>query len=203
MSTLPRFDTIPLPRSLVVVPPLTDVEFEAFCLANDGLQIERTNEGAIDMNPPTGRETSRANIEISARLFNWWSVHRRGEVVDSNGGFYLADGSMLSPDGAYLLPETLSGMIVEKPGGLYPVRPDFVIELLSMSDSLARTQAKMECWIANGVQLGWLIDPYRKRAFLYRPGAEVRIVAGTLLEAEWPMEGFVLDLAAVWNYYGE
>jgi hypothetical protein len=52
MSTLPRFEAIPLPRSLVVVPPLTDAEFEAFCLANDGLRIERTNEGAIDMNLP-------------------------------------------------------------------------------------------------------------------------------------------------------
>ena len=203
MSTLPRFEAIPLPRSLFVVPPLTDAEFEAFCLANDGLQIERTNQGAIDMNPPTGRETSRANIEISARLFNWWSAHRRGEVVDSNGGFYLSDGSMLSPDGAYLIPETLSGMIDRKPGGLYTVRPNFVIELLSISDSLAKTQAKMERWIANGVQLGWLIDPYRRRVFLYRPGVEVHIFAGRRLEGHGPMEGFELDLAEIWNYYGE
>jgi Uma2 family endonuclease len=203
MSTLPRFETIPLPRSLVVLPPLTDDEFEAFCLANDGLQIERTSEGAIDMNPPTGRETSRANLEISGRLFIWWSAHRLGEVADSNGGFYLSDGSMLSPDGAYLLPETLARMIDRKPGGLYTVCPDFVIELLSMSDSLAKTQAKMERWIANGVQLGWLIDPYRKRVFLYRPGAGVRIVAAKRIEGQGPVEGFVLDLAEIWNYYGE
>jgi Uma2 family endonuclease len=110
---------------------------------------------------------------------------------------------VLSPDGAYLLPETLSAMAVRKPGGLYTVRPDFVIELLSMSDSLAKTQAKMERWIANGIQLGWLIDPYRKRVFLYRPGVEASIVAGKRLEGQGPMEGFVLDLAAIWNYYGE
>ncbi|MGB8260422.1 MAG: Uma2 family endonuclease [Terracidiphilus sp.] len=203
MSTLPRFEAIPLPRSLVVVPPLTDDEFEAFCLANEDLQIERTNEGTIYMNPPTGRETSRANLEISARLFIWWSTHRRGEVVDSSGGFYLPDGSALSPDGAYLLPETLARMTDRKSGGFYTVCPDFVIELLSVSDSLAKTQAKMDRWIANGAQLGWLIDPYRKHVFIYRPGVEMRAFSGRNLEGHGPVEGFVLDLSEIWRYYGD
>jgi Uma2 family endonuclease len=203
MSTLPRFEAIPLPRSLVVVPPFSDGEFEAFCLANEDVQIERTSEGVIHMNPPTGRETSRANLEISARLFNWWSEHRRGEVVDSSGGFCLPDGSALSPDGAYLLPETLARMVGRKPGGFYTVCPDFVVELLSVSDSLAKTQAKMVRWIANGVRLGWLIDPYRKCAYIYEPGVEVRVFSGNFLKGQGPAKGFALSLSEIWRYYAE
>ncbi len=88
MSTLPRFEVDMRPRNLIVDPPMSDAEFEAFCLQNDGFQVERTSEGAIRMNPPTGRETSRANLEISSRLFTWWSEDGRGEVADSSGGFY-------------------------------------------------------------------------------------------------------------------
>ena len=34
-------------------------------------------------------------------------------------------------------------------------------------------QRKMERYIANGTQLGWLIDPYHRRVYIYRPGLPV------------------------------
>ena len=54
--------------------------------------------------------------------------------------------------------------------------PRFRHKLLSESDSLANIQKKMELWISNGVQLGWLIDPYQKRVFIYEPGVEVSVI---------------------------
>ncbi|WP_366828305.1 Uma2 family endonuclease [Nostoc sp. NMS2] len=39
------------------------------------------------------------------------------------------------------------------------IAPDFVIEICSKNDSLAKLKVKMEEYITtNGVQLGWLID---------------------------------------------
>jgi Uma2 family endonuclease len=203
MSTLPRFEADMLPRSLVVDPPMTDAELEAFCLRNDVVQVERTSKGVIVMNPPTGGETSRANSEISARLFNWWSEHERGIVTDSSGGFYLPDRSMMSPDAAYISPETQKHITKERRGGFFPVCPDFVIELLSKSDTLAQTQDKMERWIANGAKLGWLIDPYRKQVLIYRPGVEPSIFTGKTLKGRAPVSGFNLDLVRIWRYYEE
>jgi Uma2 family endonuclease len=182
---------------------MTDAEFEAFCLRNDGFQVERTSEGAIRMNPPTGRETSRANIEISSRLFAWWSEHERGEVADSSGGFYLPDNSILSPDAAYILPKTQKEVAHKKRTIFFPVCPDFVIELLSKSDSLAETREKMGSWIANGAQLGWLIDPYRRNAHIYQPRLVVSIFTGKTLKGIGPVEGSTLDLARIWRYYEE
>jgi Uma2 family endonuclease len=201
MSTLPRFDVHTLPRSLVVDPPMTNAELEAFCRENDWVRVERTREGVIRMNPPTGGETSSANMEISGRLFVWWSEHERGTITDSNGGFYLPDGSMLSPDAAYVSPETEKRIAKGKRKGFFPICPDFVIELMSESDSLAETQEKMGRWIANGVQLGWLIDPDRKQAIVYQPGVEASRFTGTVLKGQGPVSGFELDLGRIWRYY--
>jgi len=201
MSLLPSFEACKLPRSLVVDPPLSDAELEDFCLRNDGIQVERTRGGVLRMNPPTGGDTSQANVEIISRLFAWRAKHKRGLVFDSNGGFYLPDNSMMSPDAAYISPETQMKFTRERRGGFYTVCPDFVIELLSKSDSLAETREKMDRWIANGAQLGWLIDPYRKQAFVYQPGFEASVFTGKVLKGQGPVEGFNLDLHKIWNYY--
>jgi Uma2 family endonuclease len=201
MSTLPRFETLPLPRSLAVDPPLSDAEFEAFCLKNDDLRIERTQEGAIRMNPPTGAMTGDGNSEINHQLRNWWDTHEKGRVFDSNAGFFLPDGSMLSPDASYVLPEQLKGVTRKQLAGLLRVCPAFVVELLSPSDSLAETGRKMQRWIANGAQLGWLIDPYQQKVIVYQPGSEPHAVAAEKLEGCGPVQGFTLELWKVWRCY--
>ncbi len=113
------------------------------------------------MNRPAGMLTSDGNSEIARQLRNWWITHRRGRVGDSSAGFYLPDGSLLSPDAAYLLPETLAKTAKAELRGFPHICPDFVIELRSPSDRLATGMEKMERWIENGVKLGWLIDPMR------------------------------------------
>jgi Uma2 family endonuclease len=133
---------------------LTDAEFEALCRDNDNVQIERTREGVIRMNPPAGGLTGDGNAEIIRQLRNWWMVHRRGRVFDSNTGFYLPDSSMLSRDAAYVGANKLKGLTRTQLTGFPRLCPDFVIELLSESDSLARAKSKMELWIENGATLG-------------------------------------------------
>ena len=47
---------------------------------------------------------------------------------------------------------------------------------MSGSDRLSPLQRKMERYIANGALLAWLIDPYHRRVYRYRPGAPVEIL---------------------------
>ena len=155
-----------LPRSLILDPPLTDAEFEALCAANDLIYFERTREGEILMQSPAGGFTSDGNAEIVSQLRSWWKTHRRGRVFDSSGGFFLPDGSMLNPDAAYVLPHRLKGLTKDDLTGFPRLCPDFVIELLSISDSVPKAQQKMELWIENGAALGWLIDPYKKSVYV-------------------------------------
>ena len=201
MVTLPLFEASFEPRTLVVDPPISDAELEALCLRSENVQIERNHEGVIRLNPPTGGFTGNGNFEILRQLGNWWDTHRRGRVFDSNTGFFLADGSLLSPDAAYVLPEQLAGLTKAELTRMPRLCPAFVVELLSASDSLVETQRKMECWVSNGARLGWLVDPYRRCVEIYALGAEAVIVAEALVRGSGPVEGFVLDAAGVWRCF--
>ena len=47
---------------------------------------------------------------------------------------------------------------------------------MSYSDRLPPMQRKMERYLANGAQLGWLIDPYHRRVYIYCPGVPVAVL---------------------------
>jgi Uma2 family endonuclease len=201
MSTTLQIPT--QPRILVFEsdPPLSDEEFENLCLANDLFQLERTKDGKIEVNPPAAGFTSDGNAEIIYQLRVWWNQHERGRVFDSSAGFFLPDGSMLSPDTAYITRQK-SRKITDQEGRHFLRKvPDFVVELLSGSDSFSKTKRKMESWIRNGVALGWLVDPYKKQVLIYEPGKEVRVETGTVVKGMGPVEGFTLNLKKVWRRY--
>ena len=77
--------------------------------------------------------------------------------------------------------------------------PDFVIELLSPSDKLSKTQAKMQEYLDNGVQLGWLINPQNQQIEIYRQNKTKEILARPdRLSGENILTGFTLDLLTIW-----
>ena len=87
-----------------------------------------------------------------------------------------------------------------KKKGFLPLCPDFVIELLSPSDSGKQGLNKMEEYMENGSRLGWLLDPQNKRVAIYRPKQPVEIVeAPTFLSGEDVLEGFTLNIAKIWR----
>jgi Uma2 family endonuclease len=201
MNTLLPIDAITAPRRLVIEPPMTDAEFEEFCRLNEIAQIERTRDGVIHMNPPAGMYTSDGNSEIGAQLRTWWKTHRRGRAFDSSAGFYLPDGSLLSPDAAYLSPERLQTLTKADRKGFPHVCPDFVIELLSPSDRLPDAKEKMARWVENGAQLAWLIDTARQQVFVYWAGTHFLSDAANSIDGDGPVAGFTLDLTEVWGRY--
>jgi Uma2 family endonuclease len=200
MSTLVHLEIGSLPNRLLWDPPLTDDEFESFALANDLLHLERTKEGEVLVTPATGDDTGRANAEIIKQLGIWWDTHERGAVYASSTGFFLPDGSNLSPDAAYVLPENL-GPREGRGRRMAHHCPDFVIELLSSSDRLPEAQAKMNDWIANGAALAWLIDPYQRQVTVYAANQAPQTISAESIEGADPVKGFTLNLAKVWRFY--
>lgn len=79
------------------------------------------------------------------------------------------------------------------------IAPDFIIELRSKPDNLRKLQNKMREYIENGVRLGWLIDPYQKRVYIYRAGGEIEILENPVkVSGEDVLRGFELDLTEIW-----
>jgi Uma2 family endonuclease len=178
---------------------LDDSDFYELCQANQDLRIERTSDGDIIIMPPTGGETGRRNFDLSVSFGSWARADGTGVGFDSSTVFALPNGARRSPDLAWVKLSRWNALTVEQRRGFPPLCPDFVIELRSHTDSLSALQDKMREYIANGAQLGWLIDPIEKKVYVYRPQVEVEclenpasISGGSLLG------GFTLDLAEVW-----
>ncbi len=145
-----------------VDPPLTDADFEELCRLNElPKKIERTREGVIEMNAPAGTETGDGNAEISAQLRAWWKTHRSGRTYDSSAGFHLADDSILSPAASYVSAERVAKVTKRDREGFAHMCPNFVVELFSRSDRMTELKEKMQRWIENGAEVGWLVDPYK------------------------------------------
>lgn len=57
----------------------------------------------------------------------------------------------------------------------------------------------MAIWLANGVRLGWLIDPYEAKVHIYRPNTEPEALERpSKLGDEEVLPGLSVDLERVW-----
>jgi Uma2 family endonuclease len=112
--------------------------------------------------------------------------------------FKLPSGAFRSPDAAWILLDHWNQLSLEEQETFPPICPDFVIELQSKSDSLRSLQDKMQEYIDNGVQLGFLLNPQGKQVGIYRQGREKDVLnAPTQLSGEAVLPGFILKLDQV------
>jgi len=145
---------------------MSDDEFFAFCVQNQGLNIERTSYKEIIIMSPSGYQTSAINLKLYLFPGNWNEKTRMGIVSDANGGFYLPNGAMRVPDVAWIPREQWNRFSEVEKSKFLHYCPDFVIELKPPSDKLSHLKAKMEEWINNGCRLGWIIDPDAEDAYV-------------------------------------
>lgn len=190
---------LPLPATLRPCGPVTDDELIEFSRKNKPLRIERSANGDIEIMTPVGYDGGRVEIFIARELDYWAEQDGRGEASGPNTGFNLPDGSMLSPDAAWVAEARLKDFTPEQRKKFLPICPDFVIEILSASDSIKVLGAKMEVWLANGAQLAWMIDPHAANITVYRPGCEPETLhrPGSI-HADPPVDGFRLTTSRLW-----
>jgi Uma2 family endonuclease len=186
--------------AILTAAPMTDDEFTAFCAEHPDLNFEMTAEGEIIVMAPTHFFTSASNSDVDAQLNNWAKKNRRGVVCDSSGGFVLPNGARRSPDASWTLKSRVKELNARERKGFLHLCPDFVIEVRSDSDRIGTLRAKMREYIANGAQLGWLIDPKNRSVEIYRLDGQVETRTGIAkVKGEGPVAGFVLDLTYVWD----
>jgi Uma2 family endonuclease len=191
--------SLPLPVRLRPETPMSDDDFMRFSAENHSLRMEREPNGEILVMTPTNNKTGKMNLRIGRLLDVWTEEDGRGVAFDSSTGFKLPNGAVRSPDGAWIASQRWDRLTEEEQEG-FGMAPDFIIELRSPTDSLPAARAKMEEWMANGVTLGWLIDPKRKVVEVYRPGEEPEIHENpTSVQGDGPVRGFELVMGRVWG----
>ncbi|MDZ8257326.1 Uma2 family endonuclease [Nostoc sp. ChiQUE01b] len=200
--------TINLPIAIEIIPmvlqlqpaiALTDDQFYEFCQLNRDFRIERNAAGELVIMPPTGSETDQHNFDIIVQLGIWTKQDGTGVGFGSSGGFTLPNGAVRSPDAAWIKRDRWEAIPPELRKKFAPICPEFVIELRSETDNLRILQDKMQEYIDNGTQLGWLIDRKQHRVFIYRPNIAVEQLDNPkTLNGEPLLAGFVLDLSQIW-----
>ncbi len=179
---------------------LSREDFIRLCAANPDLKLERTVQGELIVMAPTGGETGNLNFEIAGEVYVWNRQSGLGKSFDSSTGFSLPLGSDRSPDLAWIPLQTWEALDPVLRQGFLPLCPDFVVEIVSPTDSWIRTQAKMQEYMNNGCRLGWLLDPKLKRVQIYRQGQDPQMLEdpGTL-SGEDVLPGFTLKIREIWS----
>ena len=178
---------------------LTDEQFYQLCADNPELRLELTANRELVIMSPTGGKTGRRNAKLTHRLVNWAEKDGTGEAFESSTGFNLPNGAKRSPDASWVRRGRWESLTEAQQEEFIPLCPDFVVELRSRKDRLRTLQAKMEEYIQNGAELGWLIDPSAKRVYVYRPGRPVEsLEAPSTLSGEPVLPGFTFNASEIW-----
>ncbi|MFS0516903.1 Uma2 family endonuclease [Nostoc sp. UIC 10607] len=192
-------EIIPVVLQLQPAIALTEDQFYEFCQLNGDFRIERNAAGELVIMPPTGSETDQHNFDIIVQLGIWTKQDGTGVGFGSSGGFTLPNGAVRSPDAAWIKRDRWEAIPPELRKKFAPICPEFVIELRSETDNLRILQDKMQEYIDNGTQLGWLIDRKQRRVFIYRSNIAVEVLDNPkTLYGEPLLPGFVLNLSQVW-----
>ena len=173
-----------------------DQWFVGFARANEGrgFTLELTAEAELVISPMVNRGGGRAEFRLTGALHNWEEEHG-GEAYGSDANMRLPDGSRIRPDALWLSPDQVAALPPVSDDKAITVCPAFVAEIMSGTDRLPPLQRKMERYIANGARLGWVIDPRRRRVYVYRPGAEVEILEDPeKISGDPVLPGFVFEV---------
>jgi Uma2 family endonuclease len=188
-----------LTLNLEAISRITYEQFRALCQTNPDLRFELTAIGELIAMSPTGWESGNRNIKLAAQVQNWTAVDGTGMAFDSSTGFMLPNGAIRSPDVAWVRKDRLDTLKPD-PNTFLPLAPDFVIELRSATDRLKPLQEKMQEYMDNGVQLGWLLNAKDKAVEIYRAGKDVEVLNSPMsLSGENILPGFILDISEIYG----
>ena len=161
---------------------------------NHPYDFEISAQGELIVMPPSGWDSSLNEGKASAKVEAW---------QDANGGacfpptvmFNLPSGARYMPDASWISQERYEQLLAGEYRSTIDGAPDFVVEVRSRTDSLADGLAKMQEWMDGGARLGWYLDPYQTRAYIYRRGQPVEILDDpeTLSGAE-VLPGFTFEV---------
>ena len=171
---------------------------------NEPYEFEYTARGELIVMPPASWESNIGENQTNAPLVLW--QNENGGYASSQDVLYqLPSGAMYMPDAAWITQERFDALRSGEYRSTIPGAPDFVVEVRSRTDRVDAGLAKMQEWMDGGARLGWYIDPYGRRAYVYRTGREVEVLDDPeTLSGEDVLTGFAFEVKRlVFDRYAE
>lgn len=182
---------------------LTPEQFELVCAENRDAVLELAADGRVIAMTPTGSETGLRNGELFFQLKLYAKSAGGWKAFDSSTGFWLPDGSVVSPDASLVCLDRWQALSTAERRSFAPLCPDLVVELASPSDEgprgVSALRQKMASYQVNGARLGWLLLPHQQAVEVWpASGDPQRLEQMDVLEATPDFPGLQLQLAEIW-----
>lgn len=173
--------------------------------AEDLLQMPRDDwrhelvEGVLYRMPPPGFAHGALAGQLGGLLFAYVNQHKLGRVLAAETGFQIASDpdTVRAPDVAFVTNERLQKADFDR-HKYFPGAPDFLVEILSPSDSYSDVEKKVAQWLAAGARLVVLADPAKQLLFAHRPGKPAQILSREdTLDASDVIDGWRVPVAEI------
>jgi Uma2 family endonuclease len=171
---------------------------DLLAMPDDGKRYELVEGELHEMAPasgPHGRDGGR----IFGRLQQFTEQHDLGVVYLSDTGFQLRQDpvTVRCPDISFVrnsrLPEA-------DEYGVVPFAPDFVVEVVSPSNTVNEMSRKVQEYIEAGTEIVWVVEPLRRQVAVYTPEPVVRIYRdGDTLDGGEVIPGFTLSVTYIFD----
>jgi Uma2 family endonuclease len=178
---------------------LTNEEFREFVTRpeNADRRFELIDGEVVEMAPSSKRNTAVA-AEIIYLLKAYVREHKNGVVTATDGGYEVAPGTTLIPDGAYFASDRLDSW----DGVTFLFAPDLAVEVISpKSESPNKVRSKVMAYLNGGTRLVWAVYPEERELDVWQPSGDgffVRTLrVGDALDGGEVLPGFSAPLADI------
>ncbi len=157
--------------------------------SNDGRKHELWH-GRIVTRSPAGAGHGDVIVRLTIAVGGFVHRHRLGLVYDGQTGFRLSVDFCFCPDLAFVSHERMKRILPLKEK-LFHGTPDLAVEVLSPSDSITKTEEKLNRLLAHGTRLAWMVDLKHRSVRIYRqPEVFELLREGRFLRGNSVLPGF-------------
>ena len=155
--------------------------------------------GRIVTRSPAGAGHGDVIMRLAAAVATHVYEHRLGLVYDGQTGFRLSVDFCFCPDLSFVSHDRAK-LILPVREKLFHGAPDLAAEVLSPSDSITKTEQKLNRLLAHGTRLAWIVDLKHKSVRIYRKAGKFELLGeGRYLTGNAVLPGFRLAIARLFD----
>ena len=148
---------------------------ELLKLPDDGKRYELL-EGVLNEMSPAGAAHGFVALNAAVILRQFVQSRGLGAAFAAETGFVISTDpdTVRAPDAAFVAAARLPAG--DLPTGYLRLAPDFVVEVVSPSDTASELQSKVCTWLDAGCRLVWVVYPATRSVTVYRFRDDVRVL---------------------------
>ena len=156
-------------------------------------------QGRIVTMSPAGAGHGDIIMRLAAALATHVYEHRVGLVYDGQTGFRLSVDFCFCPDLSFVSHERVK-LILPVREKLFRGAPDLAVEVLSPTDSITKTEEKLNRLLAHGTRIAWMVDLKHKSVRVYRGTRKFELLGeGRYLTGNAVLPGFRFAIARLFE----